>query len=104
MTFLIFYFFFFLMIRRPPRSTLFPYTTLFRSIRTRAHAGRSRLAVDARVRGRALAHEAPDRSEEHTSELQSPVHLVCRLLLEKKKNQTTPPAYSKNNKAEEQKR
>src|SRR5438876_11197988 len=74
----IFFFFFFLMIRRPPRSTLFPYTTLFRST------------------GDAVTKQPPDwcsvvrnavkvRSEEHTSELQSPVHLVCRLLLEKKK-------------------
>src|SRR5215216_7416254 len=70
--------FFFLMIRRPPRSTLFPYTTLFRSARRAARpwAGRSR-----------SARRAPPRSEEHTSELQSPDHLVCRLLLEKKKKQ-----------------
>src|SRR5579863_10656285 len=70
-----FFFFFFLMIRRPPRSTLFPYTTLFRSC-----------CINWRVR---LASEVNrpkgSRSEEHTSELQSPVHLVCRLLLEKKK-------------------
>src|SRR6266581_4271273 len=63
------------MIRRPPRSTLFPYTTLFRSPR---HAGR-RSAQD-----RAHLRRLTPRSEEHTSELQSPVHLVCRLLLEKK--------------------
>src|SRR5258708_35979012 len=76
-------FFFFLMIRRPPRSTLFPYTTLFRSRycvckRTvnRVHSGSLR---KARVRHLHM------RSEEHTSELQSPDHLVCRLLLEKKK-------------------
>src|SRR5438876_3360850 len=73
---------FFLMLRRPPRSTLFPYTTLFRS-RPRAFeqraagAGRTAVVPD-------LQHVGP-RSEEHTSELQSPVHLVCRLLLEKKK-------------------
>src|SRR5258708_13427576 len=69
------------MIRRPPRSTLFPYTTLFRSPRPyrRARAGDPRLGPSrARRRDR-------DRSEEHTSELQSPDHLVCRLLLEKKK-------------------
>src|SRR6266705_4859794 len=67
--------FFFLMIRRPPRSTLFPYTTLFRS----------RLAVDVESRGSHPAR-APGqpRSEEHTSELQSPYDIVCRLLLEKK--------------------
>src|SRR5207248_11252857 len=76
-------FFFFLMIRRPPRSTLFPYTTLFRS-EDHAVAGER---VPPRVQlGRAdlRAHEV--RSEEHTSELQSPYDLVCRLLLEKKKN------------------
>src|SRR5580765_8740873 len=70
--------FFFLMIRRPPRSTLFPYTTLFRSAASRGDAG------PAPSRG-CRGHPAPRRSEEHTSELQSPVHLVCRLLLEKKK-------------------
>src|SRR5215208_7668272 len=73
--------FFFLMIRRPPRSTLFPYTTLFRS---------QRHAVPQHVR-RAERHEhRPLRSEEHTSELQSRGHLVCRLLLEKKKKTTFP--------------
>src|SRR6266581_8299097 len=70
---------FFLMIRRPPRSTLFPYTTLFRSPRGspawRRRSGRARPWIRSR------------RSEEHTSELQSPVHLVCRLLLEKKNKQ-----------------
>src|SRR2546426_6945292 len=72
-------FFFFLMIRRPPRSTLFPYTTLFRS------------SDDVRVDDGPAVHGAHDpvdahlRSEEHTSELQSPCNLVCRLLLEKKK-------------------
>src|SRR6266581_7649633 len=71
----IFSFFFFLMIRRPPRSTLFPYTTLFRSARRPGHGGPA--AVEPPV-----VHL---RSEEHTSELQLPVHLVCRLLLEKKK-------------------
>src|SRR5882724_12334067 len=71
--------FFFLMIRRPPRSTLFPYTTLFRS------RPRSPAAERARTRPRPCA-SAPSRSEEHTSELQSLRHLVCRLLLEKKKN------------------
>src|SRR3712207_8789579 len=88
--------FFFLMIRRPPRSTLFPYTTLFRSI-----AGSSRFATAAKIsqanfqsadtvvlaNGRKEADAlaaAPLRSEEHTSELQSRQYLVCRLLLEKK--------------------
>src|SRR3712207_8062787 len=90
-------FFFFLMIRRPPRSTLFPYTTLFRSARTKATLdvvdpaslnllgtvpdmgrGETRAAI-------AAAASAFKRSEEHTSELQSRQYLVCRLLLEKKK-------------------
>src|SRR5256885_16961910 len=75
----LFFFFFFLMIRRPPRSTLFPYTTLFRSatIRQAALASFCWLALPAVT--------VPLRSEEHTSELQSPCNLVCRLLLEKKK-------------------
>src|SRR2546430_8197626 len=85
------FFFFFLMIRRPPRSTLFPYTTLFRSPRAlaRRHAADLRDVVeDARhlfgeQRQRLLVHV--ERSEEHTSELQSQSNLVCRLLLEKKK-------------------
>src|SRR2546429_8763792 len=78
-----FYFFFFLMIRRPPRSTLFPYTTLFRS----------QQLLEACQLGILLRSDVVDsmphiaqgiRSEEHTSELQSRLHLVCRLLLEKK--------------------
>src|SRR2546422_6688217 len=87
--------FFFLMIRRPPRSTLFPYTTLFRSAArslnesfdispanaTMRRAGASSLLCSAVL--------AAGRSEEHTSELQSRLHLVCRLLLEKKKKQIT---------------
>src|SRR5438876_7709877 len=79
--------FFFLMIRLPPRSTLFPYTTLFRShARACARPGCGGAAGAAARRARsALAPHARGRSEEHTSELQSPVHLVCRLLLEKKK-------------------
>src|SRR2546422_2160313 len=82
------------MIRRPPRSTLFPYTTLFRS--GRGHEGAHGHSCPHRVRGRAprrghVRRGRPDRrmdsrSEEHTSELQSRLHLVCRLLLEKKKN------------------
>src|SRR5579864_9681672 len=71
-------FFFFLMIRRPPRSTLFPYTTLFRSRLAVRRTGTER---DERL---ACVHRDA-RSEEHTSELQSHVNLVCRLLLEKKK-------------------
>src|SRR5438876_5859751 len=67
------------MIRRPPRSTLFPYTTLFRSC---AEAAEADVLVPANLNG---GGQVVVRSEEHTSELQSPVHLVCRLLLEKKK-------------------
>src|SRR5258708_28448110 len=78
------YFFFFLMIRRPPRSTLFPYTTLFRSL-CRAL---QRSAPGATMRQNSSTKwfwpVNNQRSEEHTSELQSPDHLVCRLLLEKK--------------------
>src|SRR5438034_5815335 len=85
---LLLYPFFFLIIRRPPRSTLFPYTTLFRSevvvwaLTTRVDAARDTLVVE---------NTPIDylRSEEHTSELQSHSDLVCRLLLEKKKNKTT---------------
>src|SRR2546422_5000601 len=81
-------FFFFLMIRRPPRSTLFPYTTLFRSMTAEANAAvegaAARRRSGAGVLGPGLEHQ---RSEEHTSELQSRLHLVCRLLLEKKKKQ-----------------
>src|SRR2546429_2834402 len=80
--FRIFFFFFFLMIRRPPRSTLFPYTTLFRSHELE-HAAASRLCRQTRQLIHLLTLDA--RSEEHTSELQSRLHLVCRLLLEKKK-------------------
>src|SRR6266850_8466718 len=77
-----FFFFFFLMIRRPPRSTLFPYTTLFRFSR-RPGKPRRRRPLPLRHLHR---HPQPSqRSEEHTSELQSPCNLVCRLLLEKKK-------------------
>src|SRR5437660_2835230 len=85
-------FFFFLMIRRPPRSTLFPYTTLFRSIRSTftcpsapcaSTTCRTATRFHAYSRRTCLLEYA--RSEEHTSELQSRGHLVCRLLLEKKK-------------------
>src|SRR5436190_11181004 len=98
---LIFFLFFFLMIRRPPRSTLFPYTTLFRSSHWPAApdavAGGSLTAFAAFEPASADAAAMPARSEEHTSELQSHSDLVCRLLLEKKKkkdkhtttNQTT---------------
>src|SRR5439155_24498693 len=81
--------FFFLMIRRPPRSTLFPYTTLFRSCSCGSPSRKaSQLDPPSRVRA---TNSPPSmlirRSEEHTSELQSRGHLVCRLLLEKKKKQ-----------------
>src|ERR1017187_10707554 len=76
--------FFFLMIRRPPRSTLFPYTTLFRSIRFQRV---DRLAICQKWRFDSSHH----RSEEHTSELQSPMYLVCRLLLEKNNNESQRP-------------
>src|SRR5713101_8720687 len=86
-SFFFFYFFFFLMIRRPPRSTLFPYTTLFRS---HCHPNLAALA-----QGTIDFLGGPGnlwflRSEEHTSELQSHVNLVCRLLLEKKKKKLFP--------------
>src|SRR2546425_6515963 len=94
-------FFFFLMIRRPPRSTLFPYTTLFRSLDRIRTLGMDSLAVtdhgnlhgawqfytEAKSRGL--------RSEEHTSELQSLAYLVCRLLLEKKKKNNRPNAHTR---------
>src|SRR3712207_7246362 len=100
------------MIRRPPRSTLFPYTTLFRSIdrllaRRPAHphpaVRRGRLCVQPRhprapADGGGVRHDADRRSEEHTSELQSRQYLVCRLLLEKKKkkNNSTLSQYCRN--------
>src|SRR5258708_28468880 len=99
---LILSYFFFLMIRRPPRSTLFPYTTLFRSNRGDDEQGDEigcqseqsiadgRSAEREQKRRHARSPDRPSRSEEHTSELQSPDHLVCRLLLEKKKKNNTP--------------
>src|SRR5436189_6415974 len=81
--------FFFLMIRRPPRSTLFPYTTLFRSISSNIHAPKSPKNIGQ-------AGRTTRRSEEHTSELQSPMYLVCRLLLEKKKKKTKIRVNDKN--------
>src|SRR5260370_29552764 len=89
------------MIRRPPRSTLFPYTTLFRSHRGRAKKRRDHPRLSSCTSGR--IYGGTFRSEEHTSELQSHLNLVCRLLLEKKKTTTTtsykafypaPPAHS----------
>src|SRR5258708_25093092 len=104
--------FFFLMIRRPPRSTLFPYTTLFRSLTTPVFpsrgvcicrrvgpaTGRDERRPAFRMRSvfkpsrRLRLHRFAKRSEEHMSELQSPDHLVCRLLLEKKTRSTTCPS------------
>src|SRR5262245_64296386 len=81
--------FFFLMIRRPPRSTLFPYTTLFRSGPPAENRTWDRVASAAVYPTRSL--RAGRRSEEHTSELQSLRHLVCRLLLEKKKKNEREP-------------
>src|SRR5258705_7983395 len=89
--------FFFLMIRRPPRSTLFPYTTLFRSLfitavsASSSQGGTPVLSADQITYFPPFAFSGTDRSEEHTSELQSLRHLVCRLLLEKKKPAVTPP-------------
>src|SRR5256885_3859500 len=80
-------FFFFLMIRRPPRSTLFPYTTLFRSHWTNVRRPRIRRSARCGV----SRWSSCLRSEEHTSELQSPCNLVCRLLLEKKITNITVP-------------
>src|SRR5690348_18168506 len=74
------------MIRRPPRSTLFPYTTLFRSPHPAANVRDDREPSPTVQRDGRTIRLIWGRSEEHTSELQSPVHLVCRLLLEKKKN------------------
>src|SRR5256885_11849110 len=91
------------MIRRPPRSTLFPYTTLFRSVARynwgQIPAGEHLVVAPSGLRT-GIAEKVPERrSGEHTSELQSPCNLVCRLLLEKKKNKTnrippTPPQQS----------
>src|SRR5256885_3545657 len=85
------------MIRRPPRSTLFPYTTLFRSIAHNSHRREShcRRRKDGRLLPQEGDHWRQDRSEEHTSELQSPCNLVCRLLLEKKKKKRNKKKYIK---------
>src|SRR5258708_25702773 len=84
------------MIRRPPRSTLFPYTTLFRSIgdlRSASPIMRRYFQLPGVAAMVQRSGGEQDRSEEHTSELQSPDHLVCRLLLEKKKDQQQPKAF-----------
>src|SRR5256885_11825496 len=87
-------FFFFLMIRRPPRSTLFPYTTLFRSPRRSKPCGPPlpRTQTSSTFIPTRITTGRSSRSEEHTSELQSPCNLVCRLLLEKKKQNITRTA------------
>src|SRR3712207_7799543 len=96
------------MIRRPPRSTLFPYTTLFRSLTTSAPAASTSRATDARQVSMEMGSEgcaartaatrsAVRRSEEHTSELQSRQYLVCRLLLEKKKKRRIKKKVESNN-------
>src|SRR5689334_25130527 len=92
LSFILLFSLFFLMIRRPPRSTLFPYTTLFRSMDALVpvrERGQPYLNANARRGGRRVGRTRVARtyvrSEEHTSELQSQFHLVCRLLLEKKK-------------------
>src|SRR5262249_61124435 len=87
-------FFFFLMIRRPPRSTLFPYTTLFRSHCGSSPACRNRTADRSRYSSSSARPSM--RSEEHTSELQSLTNLVCRLLLEKKKKNKSQQHTRKN--------
>src|SRR5258708_12728836 len=93
------------MIRRPPRSTLFPYTTLFRSIdaslKHQEFTPKPGQEYDCENGFKSLSPLRRDehtkmRSEEHTSELQSPDHLVCRLLLEKKNNPSAPPHYHEN--------
>src|SRR5438477_9134929 len=94
---ILFFFFFFLMIRRPPRSTLFPYTTLFRSPMSlsvaSAHSASAATTIPM-ITVFEVATTDSLRSEEHTSELQSHVNLVCRLLLEKKKKtKYKNPAY-----------
>src|SRR6267142_4870537 len=93
-------FFFFLMIRRPPRSTLFPYTTLFRS-----YAGVRRARGHGRgiERRRVALKGSGVRSEEHTSELQSHVKLVCRVLLETKKNKKRNQKHKKKKKIKKKK-
>src|SRR5687768_18267398 len=98
---------FFLMILRPPRSTLFPYTTLFRSVTAyRAMVGPNEWTMTGVLKGWDVRSRLPEldvptlvvrRSEEHTSELQSRLHLVCRLLLEKKKKNTTPQLCARHN-------
>src|SRR2546429_1885028 len=86
-------FFFFLMIRRPPRSTLFPYTTLFRSGSVDTDGAQVFIRLDGAYTDIEKIRDTPivARSEEHTSELQSRLHLVCRLLLEKKKKNLPYP-------------
>src|SRR2546421_5417841 len=83
------------MIRRPPRSTLFPYTTLFRSVDCPRNS-RSRPRTSSMNRSRSRTRKTQERSEEHTSELQSRSDLVCRLLLEKKKKKKNNDLHTKS--------
>src|SRR5687768_17948525 len=99
------------MIRRPPRSTLFPYTTLFRSdfqggfaVDPAQVAANVKLAAQTGIAGLSIEDSSGDRSEEHTSELQSRLHLVCRLLLEKKKKKKKTKKNKKTNKNIKRKR
>src|SRR5437763_10121514 len=96
LSFSIFYVFFFLMIRRPPRSTLFPYTTLFRSKAGPGFEPGMWSSTSSRRMPRRCRPTRRRRSEEHTSELQSPMYLVCRLLLEKKKKQSQSRLFTQN--------
>src|SRR5947208_9314464 len=91
--------FFFFVIPRPPRSTLFPYTTLFRSADRRMPASGAAVAPGSDGHHGKNGHSGDGRSEEHTSELQSPDHIVCRLLLEKKncaRSSTAAAAHSRS--------
>src|SRR2546422_5278806 len=85
------------MIRRPPRSTLFPYTTLFRSEAKSLYVDLPAGMPSVLKSGKFSLRLLSERSEEHTSELQSRLHLVCRLLLEKKKNTTLDITYTRTN-------
>src|SRR6266480_6500135 len=97
-----FFVFFFLMIRRPPRSTLFPYTTLFRYLPAGHAAGGQRVGMGGQRR--VFVPARWQRSEEHTSELQSHVNLVCRLLLEKKKKKKNQTYINKKKNKQETKK
>src|SRR5436309_15785498 len=99
-----FMFFFFLMIRRPPRSTLFPYTTLFRSGEVDTPILKDRPTPVTEEHRQRILRAEDVRSEEHTSELQSRENLVCRLLLEKKKKKKQKKKNNKKKKKKQQKK